>query len=130
MRYRWDQGPYVKEERQAIALKRGLHEQRGAELPRDFRKRHGPCQAGQGVAAGPSAAPSARHEAPAATTPSATPAVTPAAAARSGFRCDGRTHCSQMRSCEEARFFLAHCPNVQMDGNRDGVPCERQWCSR
>jgi hypothetical protein len=33
-----------------------------------------------------------------------------------------------MRSCEEARFFLENCPGVQMDGNRDGVPCERQWC--
>lgn len=44
------------------------------------------------------------------------------------FRCDGRTHCSQMTSCEEATFFLRNCPNTQMDGDNDGVPCERQWC--
>ncbi len=44
------------------------------------------------------------------------------------YTCDGRTHCSQMRSCEEATYFLAHCPNVEMDGNADGIPCERQWC--
>ena len=44
------------------------------------------------------------------------------------YRCDGRTHCSQMTSCEEARFFLKNCPGVKMDGNNDGVPCERQWC--
>ncbi|MBV5339173.1 MAG: cold shock domain-containing protein [Deltaproteobacteria bacterium] len=44
------------------------------------------------------------------------------------FRCDGRTHCSQMTSCAEATFFLRNCPNVQMDGNHDGVPCEQQWC--
>ena len=44
------------------------------------------------------------------------------------FRCDGRTHCSQMNSCDEAKFFLQNCPNVKMDGNRDGIPCERQWC--
>lgn len=44
------------------------------------------------------------------------------------FKCDGRTHCSQMTSCEEATFFLSNCPNVKMDGNNDGVPCERQWC--
>ena len=44
------------------------------------------------------------------------------------FTCDGRTHCSQMRSCEEAMYFLQHCPNTEMDGNGDGVPCERQWC--
>jgi hypothetical protein len=50
------------------------------------------------------------------------------------FRCDGRTHCSQMTSCEEATFFLQNCPGVKMDGDRggrgDGVPCERQWCGR
>lgn len=44
------------------------------------------------------------------------------------FRCDGRTHCSQMTSCAEATFFLRNCPGVQMDGNHDGVPCEQQWC--
>jgi hypothetical protein len=45
------------------------------------------------------------------------------------FTCDGRTHCSQMRSCAEATFFLQHCPNTQMDGNNDGEPCEQQWCN-
>lgn len=44
------------------------------------------------------------------------------------YRCDGRTHCSQMTSCEEATFFLENCPGIKMDGNNDGVPCERQWC--
>lgn len=59
------------------------------------------------------AAPTTASAAPAAPTPS---------------RCDGRTHCSQMRSCAEATYFLQHCPNTQMDGDNDGVPCERQWC--
>jgi cold shock CspA family protein len=51
------------------------------------------------------------------------------------FHCDGRTHCSQMTSCAEAKFFLRNCPNVKMDGDRngrgrgDGVPCEQQWCT-
>jgi len=44
------------------------------------------------------------------------------------FSCDGRTYCSQMRSCEEAKYFLNHCPNTKMDGDHDGIPCERQWC--
>ena len=44
------------------------------------------------------------------------------------FRCDGRVYCSQMTSCEEATWFLQHCPGVKMDGEGDGVPCERQWC--
>ncbi len=43
-------------------------------------------------------------------------------------QCDGRTHCSQMRSCAEATCFIQHCPNTEMDGDNDGVPCERQWC--
>lgn len=46
----------------------------------------------------------------------------------STFKCDGRIYCSQMTSCEEAAFFLKNCPNVKMDGNNDGIPCEKQWC--
>lgn len=55
---------------------------------------------------------------------------TPRVAVSTGsqYRCDGRTHCSQMTSCEEATWFLEHCPGVKMDGEGDGVPCERQWC--
>ena len=40
------------------------------------------------------------------------------------FSCDGRQHCSQMRSRPEAEFFLRNCPNTKMDGDRDGIPCE------
>jgi hypothetical protein len=45
------------------------------------------------------------------------------------FKCDGRTMCSQMTSCAEATYFVQHCPNTKMDGDNDGVPCERQWCN-
>jgi predicted negative regulator of RcsB-dependent stress response len=65
--------------------------------------------------------------------PQALPATAaPRAAAEpvAAFKCDGRTHCSQMTSCEEATYFLRNCPNVRMDGNNDGVPCEQQWCKR
>ncbi|MBC8024377.1 MAG: excalibur calcium-binding domain-containing protein [Steroidobacteraceae bacterium] len=51
-----------------------------------------------------------------------------AVASASRFRCDGRTHCSQMTSCDEAFYFLQNCPGVKMDGGSDGVPCKRQWC--
>ncbi|OEY97786.1 hypothetical protein BJI46_07745 [Acinetobacter qingfengensis] len=44
------------------------------------------------------------------------------------FHCDGRTHCSQMTSCAEATYFLRNCPGTKMDGNNDGIPCEKQWC--
>ena len=56
--------------------------------------------------------------------------VVPAAVAVPSFSCDGRTHCSQMRSCAEAKFFLANCPGAKMDGDRNGIPCEQQWCTR
>jgi hypothetical protein len=54
--------------------------------------------------------------------------VLPVAERASSFSCDGRTHCSQMSSCEEATYFIKHCPNTKMDGDNDGVPCESQWC--
>lgn len=60
-----------------------------------------------------------------------TAAAVPAAdqAVSSRFLCDGRRLCSQMNSCAEATFFLRNCPGVEMDGDQDGVPCERQWCT-
>ena len=61
---------------------------------------------------------------------SASSASEASAAAPSQFSCDGRTHCSQMRSCAEATYFIHSCPNTKMDGNNDGVPCERQWCNQ
>lgn len=69
-------------------------------------------------AAGPLASAPARENATAASRQSS-----------QSFRCDGRTHCSQMTSCAESKFFLKNCPGVQMDGNNDGVPCEQQWCT-
>jgi len=71
---------------------------------------------------------------PTAVTPSWGPASLPAPAGgtvlASSARCDGRTYCSQMMSCAEATWFLKNCPGVKMDGNRDGVPCEQQWCNK
>ena len=55
----------------------------------------------------------------------------PVASTMSGsLSCDGRKHCTQMKSCAEAKYFLANCPGVKMDGDKDGIPCEEQWCSR
>ena len=44
------------------------------------------------------------------------------------FRCEGKTRCTQMSSCEEATFYIKNCPGTEMDGDGDGVPCESQWC--
>lgn len=46
----------------------------------------------------------------------------------SQFQCEGKTRCSQMNSCEEAMFYLNHCPGSITDGDGDGRPCEDQWC--
>jgi len=56
------------------------------------------------------------------------PVLPKAAVAANNYRCDGRTYCSQMTSCEEATWFLKNCPGTKMDGNNDGIPCEKQWC--
>lgn len=52
----------------------------------------------------------------------------PTAVVNAMFHCEGKTHCSQMSSCQEAKFYLNHCPGAKMDGDRDEVPCESQWC--
>ena len=51
-----------------------------------------------------------------------------AASSASGFKCDGRVYCSDMHSCEEAKFFINNCPGTKMDGDHDGMPCESQFC--
>ncbi len=58
----------------------------------------------------------------------AAPSPVPESQTASSFKCDGRIHCSQMTSCAESTFFLNSCPGTKMDGNNDGIPCEKQWC--
>lgn len=81
-------------------------------------------------AAAAAAAASAAVAAASATAPvpAAERSPLPRRSAPEGFRCDGRQYCSQMKSCAEAKYFLAHCPGVHMDGDKNGIPCERQWC--
>jgi cold shock CspA family protein len=52
----------------------------------------------------------------------------PGAIEETKFQCQGKRYCSQMTSCEEATFYLKNCPGVKIDGDRDGIPCESQWC--
>lgn len=89
------------------------------------KKRAAAAAAASSSAIGAARAAPAAPQAAVPTVPSTAP---PAVA--SGYRCDGRQYCSQMTSCAEAKYFLAHCPTVQMDGDGDGIPCERQWCNR
>jgi hypothetical protein len=62
--------------------------------------------------------------------PNSAPLETPELASKaSTFTCDGRKYCSEMHSCKEATYFIQNCPDTKMDGNHDGIPCERQWCA-
>lgn len=76
-------------------------------------------------------APPAAAIADSGTMASAAPSMSLTSSTSSGsiFQCDGRCYCSQMTSCEEAKYFLRNCPNTEMDGDHDGVPCESQWCT-
>jgi len=63
------------------------------------------------------------------TTPAAAPATptvsAPAATSVAGFTCGGKRYCREMTSCEEARFYLTQCGVSTLDGDSDGVPCEK-----
>lgn len=71
--------------------------------PWDWRKQH------------PSIAPVADAASPVATKPTAL--FDP--------NCGTKKHCSEMTSCEEAKFYLASCGANMLDGDTDGVPCEK-----
>lgn len=43
------------------------------------------------------------------------------------YYCDGRVYCGEMKSYEEAVFFINNCPGTKMDGDGDGIPCESQF---
>lgn len=45
----------------------------------------------------------------------------------SQYSCDGRVHCSEMKSYDEAVFFINNCPGTKMDGDGDGEPCEGKF---
>ncbi len=42
--------------------------------------------------------------------------------------CGNKRRCSEMSSCEEAKYYLAQCGVKSLDGNGDGTPCE-QLCA-
>lgn len=44
--------------------------------------------------------------------------------AKEKFQCEGKRTCSQLESCEEARFYLTQCGVSSLDRDNDGVPCE------
>lgn len=46
------------------------------------------------------------------------------------FACEpAKSSCSRMTSCAEALFHQERCGVIGLDGDRDGIPCEQQWCN-
>jgi len=41
-----------------------------------------------------------------------------------GFNCGKKKYCSEMTSCEEAKFYLSQCKIKSLDGDGNGIPCE------
>ena len=39
--------------------------------------------------------------------------------------CGAKKLCRQMSNCEEAKFYLNNCGITRLDGDGDGVPCEK-----
>jgi hypothetical protein len=46
-----------------------------------------------------------------------------------GFKCDERTHCAQLTSCAEAKYFQKNCRDADLEVDNAGVPCPRRWCT-
>ncbi len=49
----------------------------------------------------------------------------PSASGTPAFTCGGKRYCREMSSCEEAIFYLQRCGLKRLDGNGDGIPCNR-----
>lgn len=39
--------------------------------------------------------------------------------------CGNKRHCSEMSSCEEAKYYLTQCGVKSLDGDGNGTPCEQ-----
>ncbi|MBI4936625.1 MAG: thermonuclease family protein [Nitrosomonadales bacterium] len=46
------------------------------------------------------------------------------------YACGTKRYCSQMRSCDEAHFYLRHCGVKTLDSDGNGLPCESLCAAR
>lgn len=51
--------------------------------------------------------------------------IDPIAPLNKNATCGDKRYCKDMTSCEEAKFYLTQCGLTRMDGDGDGVPCEK-----
>ncbi len=56
--------------------------------------------------------------------------ASPAATLEAGTGCGKKRRCSEMISCEEAKHYFLECGVRSLDGNGDGMPCERLCAPR
>lgn len=66
-----------------------------------------------------------RHHGKADTISKPVPNLVKTAAQPTDLACGSKHYCKEMSSCEEARYYLAHCGLSRLDGDHDGIPCER-----
>ena len=90
---------------EARQAKRGLWAQQDPQAPWQWRKLH------------PSVMPSLQANRHGASAP-AVPVML------YDMECGTKRRCSEMASCEEARFYFSRCGEKMLDGNHDGEPCE------
>ncbi len=51
--------------------------------------------------------------------------LSPLLSAKEKYSCDDPIpYCKNMRSCEQAKFYLNQCGVSRLDRDNDGVPCE------
>ncbi len=44
------------------------------------------------------------------------------------YACEPGKFCSQLKSCDEARYYARYCGPLRMEGELDGRSCEQRWC--
>jgi hypothetical protein len=94
---------YIRLQNEARQARRGLWSQAGSQAPWEWRRLHSPAKPA-----------STAHQ-------SAIRNSTPVMLY--DMQCGKKHLCSQMTSCDEARFYFTRCGVKTLDGNHDGEPC-------
>lgn len=109
---------YLLQEREARAASRGLWSQPDAIYPPEYRHGRVAGEVSRSVRLGDAAGPVSGAVGHA-------PGAGMAAPEEAGsFRCGEKRFCRQMRSCDEALFYLNRCGLRRLDRDGDGRPCE------
>jgi micrococcal nuclease len=96
---------YIDLQNDAKRARRGLWAQSNPQAPWQWRKLHPSAKT-----VAPTGLHSARHQ--------AIPVMV------YDVECGKKTRCSQMHSCDEARFYFTLCGVATLDRNHDGIPCQ------